>query len=275
MADPFATTRQASQIVNGPQDLYNQWFNDWQNRKNAEQAKAAPAQSLSNFVAPLADNYVTSFMASPDYAKAQSNLASAIANPDTSGYVASAAAPPISNAHGNLDGTWGSILGDAYATAHGGATTDGFTGDWAQQTAQDALGADGYAKLMNFQPTDGYTPNLSGFDAEKKASDAAFANQWQNQQSLQNAYSAQLGGGVPGGILADQSAFAGTPNAPGANGSALPTMPWETPGYGGGLGGLGGYNPNPWSTAGAAPAGGGGNPWGGPFSNKNPFSPGS
>ena len=171
-----------------------------------------------------------------------------------------------------------------YVDAFGNYNIQQPSGAYEQAAAVQMLGQNGFNNLVNYQQAPaiaGHTPDFTQLNAEQAAQTALYAPSINQQQTLQNAYQNQLGGGFSGATIPDQQlTFAPASvgqNATSSSGSTDASLssnltPWATPGYNpGGLGGLGGYNPNPWNTSSPNSAQNA-NPWGGPFGAKNQFS---
>lgn len=256
----YSTTRSPSRPVLDPVQAYQNYMSDWDARMAAMRNAQTNAPSFNDHLA--------------------TDVASA-----------------FNNAYGTADNSTLSpedrarMWGAYYTTAESafnpaswaslGATGYNMPTGVAGQAANTLLGSGLASDIANYQVPD-FTDRINALNNEKRDAIGAFTTQINNQRSLQNAYTQQLGGGYAGGVLPDPSqAFAVASVGQNTNGvapasSANPTtgvMPWATPGYSaGGLGGLGGYNPNPWNTS-TPSASQPQNPWGGPFGASNPFSP--
>lgn len=295
--DNFSIQRAPSQVITDPSNDYASWLADWQKRYDAEKGRASGGtpggMSVPNVLSGITGDYVNSYMAGPDYANAVNTWSGLAYDPSFTGN-----AGFMGNNAANLNDTYGHIFQDAYNVTNGlvtpgtgGRLSDGLTADWVTQAAQDALGSGLYGALTSYAPSEGspgYTPDFTALNAEKAKKENEFSLSINNQKSRQNAYTNQLGGGFVGGVLPDATSGAafsidpasmnmGSAQSTGTTGQdpiSSAIAPWATPSYSnGGLGGLGGYNPNPWNTSNPN-ASSGANPWGGPFGARNPFSPG-
>lgn len=115
--------------------------------------------------------------------------------------------------------------------------------------------------------------DLSRLYSERAAKEAEFAAAQDRNARQQQAYSQQLGGGFTGGLIngSYSNPFAGQITGVSSSDPSMPwSQSWATPGFGGGS--AGGYSPNGTGQSAPSNTGGQGGGWGGPFSNRNPWS---
>lgn len=154
-----------------------------------------------------------------------------------------------------------------------------FQDGWRSQDFNGAVYGHDSGGVYLETPTEISAPDFSALNAERARKEAEFAAMRGNQTRQQQAYGQQLGGGFSGGIVNDSysnpfagqitgQASGGDPSMPGVT---MPlAQPWGTPGFGGSGGGsIGGYSPSGMGQQQGNNQGGG---WGGPFSNRNPWS---
>jgi hypothetical protein len=146
-------------------------------------------------------------------------------------------------------------------------------------SAKSWFGQDTADKISGYQQFQGFMPDFTNLDAQRTQIDKRYQDMLSQQQNVQGSYAKMRGGGTPGGVMTNSLSFG--PSFGSLDGSGFGAgntsdpdtalAPWNTPGYNPqGAGGLGGYNPNPWNTAG--PNSRAQSPFGGAYSNRNPFA---
>lgn len=258
-------TRSQSQVVVDPYDAYNARLADLQRRRDA-------LANTANGGGPSFQDHLNTTLG---------NWFNEVYGQPTASNVPDADRAQLWNGLYNL--TQGAITPDNYNAINpqtGDADPTAGNSAW-QGGLKNWIGEDTYNQIADYTPSGPYTPDFSALNAEKKRIEDQAAIDMNNQRSRQAAYNTQLGGGFAGGTIPGASAtqalssVAGsgfTPTTSTTDPVQASVAPWGTPGYSpGGLGGLGGYNPNPWSTSNTNAAQTS-NPWGGPFGNRNPFS---